>query len=93
MKLNHAIVLLGIAAAVGSSAVVTAQVNCETIPAGPARTDCNIGLSRISGQKAGVAAGVARQQANRATYRNVTGKNPSKKIRHAIPARDKRVPR
>ena len=28
-----------------------AQVNCETIPAGPARTDCYTRLSRISRQK------------------------------------------
>jgi len=36
------------AAAVGCPGVARAQVDCTTIPPGPARTDCYIGLSRIN---------------------------------------------
>jgi hypothetical protein len=38
-------------------------------PAGPARTDCYIGLSRINRQKSEISAGVAQQQAATAIYR------------------------
>jgi hypothetical protein len=62
-----------------------AQVNCETFPAGPARTDCYIGLSRINHQKSEIFAGVAQQQAETAIYRKVTGKRPNKKRRRAVP--------
>jgi hypothetical protein len=64
-----------------------AQVNCETFPAGPARTDCYIGLSRINRQKSEISAGIAQQQTETAIYRNVTGKRPNKKRRCAVPAR------
>src|SRR5262249_5436460 len=37
----------------------------DTFPAGPARTDCYIGLSRINRQKSEISAGVAQQQAER----------------------------
>jgi hypothetical protein len=67
-----------------------AQAHCETIPAGPARTDCYIGLSRISGQKSNIAAGTAQQQADAAKFRQITGTNASKikkKARRKRPAR------
>jgi hypothetical protein len=51
-----------------------AQVNCETLPPGPRRTDCYVGLSRINRQKSEISAGVAQQQAETAIYRKVTGK-------------------
>ena len=35
----------------GWSGVAMAQVNCETIRAGPDRTDCYIGVSRIYREK------------------------------------------
>ena len=57
--------------------VATAQVNCETIPAGPARTDCYIGLSRINQQKSEIAASTARHQTDSATYRQLTGSRPN----------------
>jgi len=63
-----------------------AQVNCAPLPAGPARTDCYIGLSRINRQKSEISAGVAQQQAETAIYRKVTGKRPNKKRRRALPA-------
>jgi hypothetical protein len=59
----------------------TAQVNCETIPAGPDRTDCYIGLSRINREKAAIAAGAARQQSDIGIYRSVTGTSANKKMR------------
>ena len=63
-----------------------AQVNCETLPAGPARTDCYIGLSRINRQKSEISGGVAQQQAETAIYRSVTVKRPNKKRRRPVPA-------
>ena len=80
---------LGAAAllATGSLGLAMAQVNCETFPAGPARTDCYIGLGRINRQKSEIAAGVAQQQAETAIYRKVTGKRLNKKRRRAVPAR------
>jgi hypothetical protein len=52
----------------GWSGVAMAQVNCETIRAGPDRTDCYIGVSRINREKSAIAAGVARQQKYCGTY-------------------------
>ena len=60
--------------AVGSLGLAVAQSNCETLPAGPARTDCYVGLSRINRHKFEISAGVAEQQAETAVYRKVTGK-------------------
>ena len=65
----------------------TAQVNCEAIPAGPDRTDCYIGLSRINRERAAIAAGVARQQSDIAIYRSITGTSPKKKMRRTRSAR------
>lgn len=73
----------------GGAALVTAsplglamaQVNCETLPTGPLRTDCYIGLSHINRQKSEISAGVAQQQAETAIYRKVTGKR-SRRERH-----------
>jgi hypothetical protein len=71
--------------AAGSLGVAVAQVNCEAFPAGPAQTDCYIGLSRINRKKSEISAGVARQQAETAIYRKVTGKRPNKKRRRTVP--------
>jgi hypothetical protein len=57
----------------------TAQVNCETVPVGPARTDCYIGLSQIHRENSGIAAGVAQQQSDIAVYRRLTGTHPRTK--------------
>jgi hypothetical protein len=40
--------------------IVRAQVDCDAIPAGPARTDCYIGLGRVYHGQSDVAAGNAR---------------------------------
>jgi hypothetical protein len=63
--------------------VATAQVNCGTIPVGPAKTDCYIALSRINQQKSEIAAGTARQQTVSATYRQLTGSRPKTKRHRA----------
>ncbi|SRR6266480_2534042 len=52
---------------------VSAQVDCAAIPAGPARTDCYIGQSRIYQGQSDVAAGKARVQTDAARYQQVTG--------------------
>jgi hypothetical protein len=82
MTARPAMLLCGVAllaVVAGTPGVATAQVNCEAIPAGPDRTDCYIGLSRIYRQKAELSATIARQQADAATLRQVTGKRPKKK--------------
>jgi hypothetical protein len=60
-----------------------ARVNCETIPAGPARTDCYIGLGRISRQKSEIAASTVQQQTDTAIYHQFTGKRPKTKRHRA----------
>jgi hypothetical protein len=84
MRQNAALAYLGgaamLIAVTGWSGATKAQVNCEAIPPGPARTDCYIGLSRIGRQNSEIAASVAQQQTDRAIYRSVTGRSPSKKV-------------
>jgi len=91
MRWKEAAAFLGwavlLATAAGVSDFAAAQVNCETIPAGPARTDCYIGLSRINRQRSEIAADVAQHQTDSAIYRNVTGEYSRKKVRRAVPAR------
>ena len=70
----------------GANDRAAAQVDCEAIPAGPARTDCYIGLARINRQKSEIAASTARQQGDAATYRRVTGSRPGKKTQRPAPA-------
>jgi hypothetical protein len=53
--------------------VVIAQVDCEAIPAGPSRTNCYIGLSRVYRGQSDVAAGNARVQSDAARLQQVTG--------------------
>ena len=72
--------------AAGSLGLAVAQINCETFPAGPARTDCYIGLNRINRQKSEIPARVAQQQAETAIYRKVTGKRANNKRRRTAPA-------
>jgi hypothetical protein len=71
----------------GAPDLADAQVNCEAIPVGPARTDCYIGLARIGQQKSEIAAGVSRQQTDAAKLRQATGKSPKKKTRRKVRAR------
>ena len=66
-----------------SSDLASAQDNCQAMSAGPARTDCYIGLSRIYQGQSDVAAGNARVQSSAARYRQVTGTDhPKHKPRH-----------
>jgi hypothetical protein len=57
----------------------TTQAGCDSLPAGPARTDCYIGLSQIARQKFEISAGVAQQQKDIARYHQVTGKHPRRR--------------
>jgi hypothetical protein len=59
----------------GATGFAAAQVNCDTM-VGPARPDCYIGLARINRQRAGIAAGVARQQTDAANLYKLTRKRP-----------------
>jgi hypothetical protein len=53
--------------------VLSAQVKCEAVPAGPARTDCYLGLSSLYQEQSNLAAGKARVQSDAARYRQLTG--------------------
>ena len=70
-RLGGAALLAFVASAID---VAKAQVNCETNPAGPERTDCYIGLSLINRQKSEIATSAAQQQT--AIYRQLTGSAP-----------------
>ena len=61
-------------AAAGSPQCAVAKVVCAMIPAGLARTDCYIGLSRVNRQRSEISAGVTQQQTESAIYRKVTSK-------------------
>ena len=52
--------------------VASAQ-NCDTLPAGPTRTDCYLGLSQFYRRQSDLAAGKARVQSDAARYRQITG--------------------
>jgi hypothetical protein len=51
----------------------SARVDCDGVPAGPARTDCYIGLSRVYRGQTDIAAGKARVQSDAARLQQVTG--------------------
>jgi hypothetical protein len=57
----------------------TAQ-SCDSL-AGPARTDCYIALSRISGGESEIAAGTARLARDRARLHRATGERPEAQTR------------
>ena len=59
-----------------------AQVNCDSIPKGPARTDCYLGLSQLYRGQSDLAAAKARAQSDAAWYRATTGTNPPKHKPH-----------
>lgn len=63
----------------GFPGVANAQVDCNAVPAGPERTDCYTGLSRIYQGQSDVAAAKARVQSDVARYRQVTGTSRSKR--------------
>lgn len=56
----------------------SAQVNCEAIPRGPARTDCYLGLAQYYRAQSDLAAAKALQQSDAAWYRAITGADPPK---------------
>ena len=62
----------------GFPSVASAQVNCEAIPRGPARTDCYLGLSQFYRGQSDLAVARARAQADAARYRAITGTDPPK---------------
>jgi len=62
----------------------SAQTSCEMIPAGPARTDCYAGLSRISGQRSRAAASAAHLQRSEARYQKITGTRRKKERPDAV---------
>jgi hypothetical protein len=78
-------VLLALAAS--SLGIAKAQVDCGAMPAGPARIDCYIGLSRINQQKSEIAATTARQQTDSARYHQLTGSRPKTKRHRAVSVR------
>lgn len=62
--------------------VANAQADCNAVPAGPARTDCYLGLSQFYRGQSDVAAARARAQSDAAWYRAITGTDPPKHKPH-----------
>jgi hypothetical protein len=62
--------------------VASAQVDCEAIPHGPARTDCYLGLSQFYRGQSDLAAARALAQSDAAWYRAITGTDPPKHKPH-----------
>lgn len=67
---------------VSFSGVASAQVNCEAIPQGPARTDCYLALSQFYRGQSDLAAARARVQSDAAWYRAIIGAEPPKHKPH-----------
>lgn len=67
---------------VASSAAADAQMNCETIPRGPARTDCYLALSQYHRAQSDLAADRALAQSDAAWFRAITGTDPPKSKPH-----------
>jgi len=65
--------------------MASAQVDCSAISAGPDRTDCYIGMSRVYQGQSDVAAGKARVQSDAARYRQMTGTGRSNAQRRKKP--------
>jgi hypothetical protein len=63
-------------------AFASAQPNCEAISKGPKRTDCYLALSQFYRGQSDLAAGKAREQADAAWYRAITGTDPLKAKQH-----------
>jgi hypothetical protein len=59
--------------------VASAQVSCDTLPHGPARTDCYLALSQFYRGQSDLAAARARVQSDAAWYRAITGTDPPKR--------------
>jgi hypothetical protein len=68
-----AVAIIALSFVIAAGGVATAQMNCEAIPAGPARTDCYIGLSRIGAGNAAIAGTKSKLQSEGATLQQVTG--------------------
>ncbi len=62
--------------------VAGAQVNCDAIAHGPARTDCYLGLSQLYRAQSDLAAARARAQADAAWYRAIVGTDPPRHEPH-----------
>lgn len=71
------------AAAGEARTIATAQLDCNSLPSGPARTDCYIALSRIGRQEFEIAAGAAVRSKDVARHHTVTGRQRNAKPRAA----------
>jgi hypothetical protein len=60
----------------------SAQVNCDAVSQGPARTDCYLALSQFYRAQSDLAAAGARAQSGAARYREITGTDPPKHKPH-----------
>jgi hypothetical protein len=84
MRYSSAIVVAVLLASTSSGA---GAQNCETMPDGPARTDCYIALSRLYQAQSDLAAAKARAQTDAARYRQLTGKVPAHRRKRATASR------
>ena len=58
----------------GFSGGASAQMSCDAMPHGPARTDCYLALSQFYREQSDLAAARARAQSDAAWYRAITGR-------------------
>ena len=82
-RANHSLSASAVALLLATfTGVASAQVNCEAMPAGPERTDCYIGLSRLSQGQSDIVAGKTGVRSGAARYRAVTGTDTPKHKPH-----------
>jgi hypothetical protein len=72
------IIILIVIMLASASGVASAEANCDSIPYGPARTDCYLALSQFYREQQDLAAAKARVQSDAAWYRAITGTDPPK---------------
>jgi hypothetical protein len=68
--------------------LASAQVDCDGVPRGSARTDCYLGLSQFYRGQSDLAAARARVQSDAAWYRAITGIDPPKDVNPIIESGD-----
>lgn len=81
LLLSGMVISLPFVASAQQQATRAAEVDCYSLPSGPSRTDCYIGLSRITRQKGEISAGVAQQIKDSARYHQIIGE-PRKTRKH-----------
>ena len=83
MVIVGGIALLTPAAADETVTMITAQLDCASLPRGPARTDCYIASNMRNRQEFEIAEGTARRSKDIARHHKAMGLHPNAKPRAA----------